>query len=148
MNGKLSSKLEETLGVKQGSCKASDHYKEYIAPALKAVDSANLGVWVGPINLGVSVVADDFLGMSDDPKKLQCILDLAGYYGKMYRIKYGADKTKVTVVGPKLDQQFYKDTQPWIMDNQRVGVVDNNDHLGQIISGDKQEQKNRSSLCL
>ena len=60
----------------------------------------------------------------------------------MYRIKYGADKTKVTVVGPKVDQQYYKDTQPWTMDNTRVSVVENNDHLGQIISGEGQEEKN------
>ena len=83
-----------------------------------------------------------FLGMSDDPYKLQCILNLASHYGQMYQVKYGADKTKVTISGPQIDQQYYMDTKPWVMDGKQVSVVMNNEHLGQIVSGTSQLQKN------
>ena len=56
-------------------------------------------------------------------------------------IKYGAGKTKVTVTGPVVDQEYYKERKPWTMYGENVQVVDNNEHLGQII-GDRQEEKN------
>ena len=103
MNGKLSEQITETLGVRQGQVKSSDHYKVYAGPALDTIDMADLGVWIGPFNSGVSACADDILGMSDDPGKLQGILDIASFYGKMYRVQYGAAKTKVTVTGSDID---------------------------------------------
>ena len=59
MNGKLSRDIVEHLGVKQGRNKSSDHYKVYIAPLLDTLDSTDLGVWIGPVNVSVSGVADD-----------------------------------------------------------------------------------------
>ena len=44
--------------------------------------------------------------------------------------------------GSDLDIQYYKDTQHWNMGGQTIPVVDNNEHLGQIVSGSRQEQKN------
>ena len=95
MNGQLSRSIEETLGVKQGRNKSGDHYKIYIAPMLDTLDNANLGVWMGPINVGVSGVADDVYLMSDKQSKLQEQLNLSAHYGRMYRITYGASKTKI-----------------------------------------------------
>ena len=60
----------------------------------------------------------------------------------MYRIKYGASKTKVTVVGSEIDRKYYQDVKPWNMDGNTVKVVDDNEHLGQIVSGLNQEEKN------
>ena len=142
MNGKLSADISENQGVKQGGCNSSDHYKIYIAPLLETVESANLGVWIGPINTGLTCCADDFLGMSDNPHNLQCILDIASHYGKMYKVTYGSDKTKVVISGPSTDQQYYKDTKPWKMNDEKIQVVDQNEHLGQVISGDRQESRN------
>ena len=61
MNKKLSQPITESLGVKQGGCKSSEHYKTYISPVLEMVESASLGVWIGPINTGISCCADDIL---------------------------------------------------------------------------------------
>ena len=138
MNNKLSSELEETLGCKQGSIKSGDHWKIYISTLLETMDSANLGVSIGPINVGVSCCADDVLAMSDDQHKLQCLLDIASKTGGMFKIQYGASKTKIIVSGPEIDQGYYADTKPWVMDNQTVSVVEDNDHLGQIISGQRE----------
>ena len=38
--------------------------------------------------------------------------------------------------------QYYKDIQPWVMDNKPVSVKEDNDHLGLIVSGYKEEEKN------
>ena len=89
------------------------------------------------INVGVSGVADDVYLMSDRQTKLQAQLEIASHYGKMYRIKYCAAKTKVTVVGSEIDQNYFIDVKPWIMDNKVVQVVTDNKHLGQIVSGKK-----------
>ena len=142
MNGKLSRSIEENLGVKQGRNKSSDHYKIYIAPLLDTLDTSSLGVWIGHINVGVSGVADDVYLMSDKQTKLQAQIDIASHYGKMYRISYGASKTKVTVVGSDVDMEYFQSVMPWTMDSKTVQVVDNNEHLGQIVSGKNQEDKN------
>ena len=52
----------------------------------------------------------------------------------MYKIKYGVDKTKVTISGSATDQQYYFDIKPRFIDGERVKVVYDNDHLGQFIS--------------
>ena len=59
MKGNISREIEEKLGVKQGHINSSDHYKVYIGPCLETLEEAQLGVWIGPINTGVSGCADD-----------------------------------------------------------------------------------------
>ena len=142
MNGNLSRDIMESLGVKQGRNKSSDHYKIYIAPLLDTLDGADLGVWVGPVNVSVSGVADDVYLMADNQTKLQALLDIAEHYGRMYRIEYGASKTKITVVGSDIDRKYYDDISPWKMNQEEVKVVEDNEHLGQVVSGQNQEQKN------
>ena len=142
MKGKISKPLVESLGVGQGKIRSSDHYKIYINPGLDTLDSANLGVNIGPINTGVSCVADDLYLLTDNQVKLQGLLDIAQHYGQLYRIKYGASKTVISVVGSKRDMDYYEDIQPWTMDSLPVSVKENNDHLGLIISGVREEEKN------
>ena len=107
MKGKVSSEFEEKLGVKQGHINSSDHYKVYINSALETLDVSNLGVWIGPVNVSATGVADDLYLTSDTKSKLQALLDIAAHYGYRYKIMYGASKTKITVVGSKVDMQFY-----------------------------------------
>ena len=57
--GQVSGYIEGSLGVKQGRNKSSDHYKVCIASFLNSLDGANLGVWIGNVNVAVSGVADD-----------------------------------------------------------------------------------------
>ena len=128
--------------MKQGNIKSSDNYKIYINPLLDTVDSANLGVWLGPVNVGSSACADDEYLITDSQSKLQVLLDIAAFYGKMYRVTYGASKTKVTVIGSEVDMKYYRDVAPWTLDGLTVSVTEDNDHLGQVVSGVQQEQKN------
>ena len=90
MNGKISKPLQENLGVGQGKIRSSDHYKIYINPVLETLESAGLGINIGPINTGVSCVADDLYLLSDNQIKMQGLLDICQHYGQLYRITYGA----------------------------------------------------------
>ena len=66
MNGQLSRSISEGLGVKQGHIKSSDNYKIYNNPFLEMLDTAQLGVQIGPeIDSGFSACADDVYLMTD-----------------------------------------------------------------------------------
>ena len=114
----------------------------YASPLLETLDNADLGVWIGPINCGISCVADDVYLNADNQYNLQGLLDIANHYGNMFRVKYGASKTKITVSGSQTDQQFYKEVNSWTLDGQKISVTENNEHLGQIVSGVNQEMMN------
>ena len=76
MNGKLSRKFQETLGVKQGNINSSNDYKVYINPALNIFENAELGVAIGPINVSISGVADDLYLMSFSKYKMKALIDI------------------------------------------------------------------------
>ena len=57
-------------------------------------------------------------------------------------MNFNASKTKIVVTGSKLDMKFYLDTCPWKLGGDRVDVVSDNDHLGLLVSGTDEEQKN------
>ena len=132
MNGKLSRTIEEKGGVKQGHINSSDNYKIYINPALNTLDTSTLGVWVGPINVSVTGVADDNYFMSSSQSGLQALIDISEHYGKRYKIKYGAAKTKITVIGSEIGMDYFHDTTPWTMDGQSIKVVEDNNQFGQL----------------
>ena len=80
--------------------------------------------------------------LSNSPSGLQGAPDLISHYAKKYQLKFNADKTKVVVTGSKIDMDFYRDTRPWTLNGDRIKVVEHNDHLGLIVSGTEEEQKN------
>ena len=91
--------------------------------------------------MAVSCVADEILIMSDDQNKIQCLLDLPAFCGKMYRIEYNASKTNITISESETDRNYFKDVSPWQMNDDTVKVADDNKHLGLIISCSKQIEK-------
>ena len=102
MKGQLSRRFSETLGVKQGHIKSSDNYKIYVNPLLDTVDCANLGVWLGPVNVGSSACADDEYLIADSQSKLQSLIDIAEYYGSMYRSHMVRGKERLQLLRPRL----------------------------------------------
>ena len=127
MQGKLSRSFQETLGVKQGQINSSDDYKVYVNPALNMIDASGLRVTIGAkpnqVNVAIIGVADDLYLMSDSQSKMQNLIRLAETYGERYLIKYGAAKTNLTVVGSKVDMNYYSDVRPWLMHGAPVNVV-------------------------
>ena len=57
------------------------------------------------------------------------------FFGKRYRIVFNTDKTKIVVTGSKADINYYHDTAPWTLNNEKIDVVDDNEHLGLVVSG-------------
>ena len=87
---------------------------------------------MGPYNYGITSCADDFMGMTNDESKFQCIIDIAQHYGEMYDITYGSDNSKKILYGSKCDQDFFSDIHPWTINNDLV--VSDNVHLRQVFS--------------
>ena len=142
VGNKLSRRIEEHKGNRQGHVRASGHFKVYINSCLLSLSSSKLGFNLGPHTITTVCVADDSYLLSDTPSGLQGALDIIAHYAKQYQLKFNPSKTKVIVTGSKIDMAFYKDTMPWTLNGQRISVVDNNEHLGLIVSGIDEEQKN------
>ena len=142
MEGRISREFDEELGSRQGHCKAADHYKAYVNPLLNTIDESDLGMVIGPVTITVDGVADDTYLVTDNPTKMQVLLDIAEHYGGRYRSEFGAAKTKLTVIGSDIVREFYSDMSPWSINNEKVAVVNDNEHLGLIVSGENEEIKN------
>ena len=141
-NDKLSRKFTEHKGNRQGHVRASGHFKAYINPCLTSLNDSKLGFWIGPICVTAVCVADDTYILSGSPRGLQSALDIISHYGKRYQLRFNADKTKITVTGSKIDMNYFKETTPWNLNDDTVSVVDTNEHLGLLVSGTHEEQKN------
>ena len=57
-------------------------------------------------------------------------------------IKTNQNKTKIIVTGSEADVQHYKDVKMWKMDGATVEVADENEHLGLVVAGYHEEQRN------
>ena len=73
---------------------------------------------------------------------MQSALDIINFFGKRYRIVFNADKTKLVVTGSKIDMNYYQDISPWSLNGEKIAVVEENNHLGLIVSGLHEEEKN------
>ena len=142
LNGKLSRKIVESKGNRQGHVRASGHFKAYINPCLDRLNRSALGFKVGILCITTVCIADDTYVLADSPSALQAALDIVAHYAKEHQLRFNAQKTKIVVCGSKTDMQYYKDTHPWQLNGETIQVVDNNDHLGVVVSGINEEQKN------
>ena len=98
-----------------GQIKSSDHYKIYANPLLNMIDDADLGIMIGPVTVNQNAC-------TDDEYLITAQLDIGTFCGKMYRVKYDASKTKITVFGSNNDRQYYSDVSPWRLDGKTVKV--------------------------
>ena len=92
--------------------------------------------------MGTECCADDTYLQSDSQSGLQGLIDIVGHYARRYRVIFNADKTKIVVIGSRLDMEYYQDFGPWSLNGERIAVVTDNEHLGIIVSGLDEEQKN------
>ena len=147
---KLSRRIRESKGNRQGHVKASGHFKAYINPLLNTLNRSGLGFQLGPLCITTVCIADDTYVLTNSPSKLQSALKIVSHYGKRYQLKFNVDKTKIVTTGSKIDMNFYQETQPWTLNGDTIDVVDTNEHLGLLVSGQHEEQKNvdkKLQLC-
>ena len=105
-DGKICRQFTEHKGSRQGHKRASGHFKCYINPCMVATNSSQLGYWIGPICVSCVCIADDTYILSGDPRNLQALINIVSHYSKRYRVTFGADKTRVTVTGSRLDMSL------------------------------------------
>ena len=55
---------------------------------------------------------------------------------------FNAEKTKIVVPGSKVDMDYYCDISPWSINVETISLVENNEHLGLVVSGLHEEKKN------
>ena len=122
--------------------KAAGHFKGYINPCLTAINKSNLGLKFGNIIVNGSCVADDTYVTSDSAEDLQGLINIVGHYGRRYRMTFGPSKMRITVTGSDIDMQYYRDIQPWVLNGATIPVTVDNEHLGLIVSGSNEEDKN------
>ena len=96
----------------------------------KLTTCAELGFWIGPVCVTAICVTDDTYVLSNDPRKLQGIIEIVGHYGRRYRLVFGADKTKVTITGSKQDMLYHMDINMWSLYGEKLVVAEDNEHLG------------------
>ena len=142
LEGNLSREFQEFRGSRQGHKRAAGHFKTYINPCLTAANSSNLGFCIGPFCISALCVADDTYVLSDNPRRLQDLINIVGHYGKRYRLVFGANKTKITITGSKHDMQYYQDINIWSLNGEKISVTEDNDHLGLTVFGSEEELKN------
>ena len=117
-DGKISREFEEYKGARQGHKKSSGHFKAYINPCLTSTSSSKLGFYIGPICVSSICIADDTYILSNDPRKLQALINIVGHYGKRYRLIFCPAKTKkVIITGSKHDMQHYEHHGPYMTKN-------------------------------
>ena len=142
MEDKLSRTFREYTGNRQGHVKAAGHVKAYINPCQDAIYSADIGFHIGPIDVGTECCADDTYIQSDSQSGLQASIDIVEHYARRYRMIFNADKTKIVVTWSRHDIDYYADISPWKLKGEKIAVVNNNEHLGIVVSGLDEEEKN------
>ena len=93
-------------------------------------------------------VADDGYLLSNSPSGLQGAINIICHYAKRYQLQFNASKTKIVVTGSKIDMTYYQETAPWTLNGERIEVVDMNEHLGLIVAGLDEEQKNIDAITI
>ena len=142
LKDKISRKIKEHKGNRQGHIRASGHFKVYINSSLLSLKNSKLGFQMGNLTIPVVCVADDAYLLAGTPSGLQAVLDIMEHYAKKYQLRFNASKTKIVVTGSKLDMAYFKETAQWTLNGETISVVDNNEHLGLVVAGLEEEQKN------
>ena len=120
--------------------KASCHFKAYIYPCLRSLANSKLCFQLGPINVNNVCVSDYNYLLSDSPSCLQVAINIVAHDANRIHLTFDAAKKTITISGSKQDMEFYCSNVPWKLNGERLKVVDDNDHLGLIVSGSDEEQ--------
>ena len=83
---KISREFQEFRGARQRHKRPSGHFKSYINPCLTSTDSSGLGFNIGQICISSICITDDTYIVSNDPRKLQALIDVMGHFGRRYRM--------------------------------------------------------------
>ena len=142
LGSKLSTLVEKFKGTRQGHVRASGHFKAYLDPCLHSLSASQLGFKIGPLCITAVCDADDMYILSDSQSGLQGALNITAHHPLRYHQRFNACKTRAVVVGSKIDMAYFEDICPWTLYGKKLSVVETNEHLGLLVSGLNEEQKN------
>ena len=94
MDGDVSLPFPERQGVRQGGIWSPTGYKHFVNPFMNCLTRQRVGLYIGPIYLGVVGMADDILLMADMQVELDCALNIQWYYACQEHYQISDTKTK------------------------------------------------------
>ena len=77
---RISRRIQEHKGNRQGHVRASGHFKVYLDSCLHSLASSGLGFRLGQLSVTVVCVADDVYLLSSSPSGLQAAINIIGHY--------------------------------------------------------------------
>ena len=97
LDGEISKHVDILPGIAQGCTLSPNLFKVYINEMVVAVEAAKRGLTMGEDMVSRLIFADDFVGISETPKRLQKQIEEALEYTKKWRVITNAKTCTVGV---------------------------------------------------
>lgn len=121
--------FEVEEGVKQGCVLSPILFCIYINELAKLIKKEEVGVRICNVQMGPLFWADDVVLIADNSADLQRMLDIATHFSKTWKINFNFDKSKVLVVGKRVDRN-----KCWPLGDKLITECDSYKYLGIHIS--------------
>ena len=128
IDGFLSPDFVINRGVLQGSKLGPILFNIFINDLLNEIHKTGIGAFIGPIHIPALGFADDIVLISDDPEKLQKLIDKCESWASKNEMSFNTSKCKVMVFnGSPKDVTF-------TLNNEQLQIVETYRYLGVILS--------------
>ena len=128
IDGFLSPDFVINRGVLQGSKLGPILFNIFINDLLNELQNTGIGAFIGPIHIPALGFADDIVLISDDPEKLQKLIDKCQSWASKNGMSFNTSKCKVMVFnGSSTDMIF-------TLNDEQLQIVETYKYLGVILS--------------
>ena len=108
INGSYSREFEINSGVLQGSKLGPILFNIFINDLLNNLNSSEHGALIGTFRISALGFADDVVLISDKPKDMQSLLDMACSWARENQMSFKSDKCKAMVLNRSPKGIFFK----------------------------------------
>ena len=115
-------------GVLQGSKLGPILFNIFINDLLNELHSSGLGAFIGPIHIAALGFADDIVLISDDPEKLQKLINKCQYWTLKNGMSFNNSKCKVMVFNGRPNGMTFT------LNNVKLEIVETYKYLGVVLS--------------
>ena len=124
IHGFLSPEFTINRGVLQGSKLGPVLFNVFINDLLDELGNSGLGAHLGPVHIPVLGFADDIVLISDDPRKLQRMIDTCYHWAARNSMSFNIPKCKVMMFNAP------RDGPPFTLNGEELKVVTSCKYLG------------------
>jgi len=128
INGSYSREFEINSGVLQGSKLGPILFNIFINDLLNKLNSSEHGALIGTFRISVLGFTDDVVFISDKPKDMQSLLDMACSWARENQMSFISDKCKAMVLNRSPKGIFFK------MESTIIDIVKTYKYLGVQLS--------------